>query len=271
MNKVIFITGASKGFGKVWAKAALSNGYKVAATARNLNDLEDLKSEFGNNVLTLKLDVNDRAACFEAVNVAHTHFGTLDVLISNAGYGHFGFLEEISEADARNQIETNVFGSLWVIQAVLPIMRQQNSGHILQVSSIGGLTAFPSISIYNASKWAVEGLCESLSQEVAGMGIKVTLIEPGSYATEWGAASSKHSEPLDVYAGFRKAMQERAGTYDMGNPEATAEAILTVIEAQNPPLRLLLGANLVPLFEKVYADRLNSWKEWADVSTKAQK
>ncbi len=172
MTKTIFITGASKGFGRVWAEAALKRGDKVAGTARNLDDTKDLTEQYKDTFLGLKLDVNNRQQCFDTVDQANEHFGSIDVLISNAGFGHFGFVEELSEEDARNQIETNVFGSLWVIQAVLPIMRKQPSGHILQVSSIGGVAAFPTIGIYHASKWAVEGLCESLNQEVQGFGIK---------------------------------------------------------------------------------------------------
>jgi NADP-dependent 3-hydroxy acid dehydrogenase YdfG len=161
--KIWFITGTSRGFGRVWAEAALKGGDKVAATARNTDSLNDLADTYGDSFLPLSLDVDDRQACFDAVQKAHDTFGRIDVLISNAGYGQFGFFEELNEDEVRKQIETNLFGSIWVIQAVLPIMRGQGNGHIMQVSSIGGVTTFPIFSIYHASKWAVEGLCESLA------------------------------------------------------------------------------------------------------------
>lgn len=270
MAKTIFITGASKGFGRVWAEAALQRGDKVAGTARNLDDIKDLKEQYQDTFLGLTLDVNNREQCFDAINQANKYFGGIDVLISNAGYGHFGFVEEVTEEEARNQIETNVFGSLWIIQAVLPIMREQQSGHILQVSSVGGVAAFPTLGIYHASKWAVEGLCESLSQEVKGFGINVTLIEPGGYSTDWATASSSHSESIEVYNGLRKALRERMGKSESGDPKATGDAILKVIDAENPPLRVLLGKGLVELVGSIYQGRVNTWKEWRSVTEEAQ-
>ncbi|WP_344381150.1 SDR family NAD(P)-dependent oxidoreductase, partial [Mycolicibacterium diernhoferi] len=164
-EKIWFITGASRGFGREWAIAALERGDKVAATARDTATLDDLVAKYGDAVLALQLDVTDRAADFAAVEQAHTHFGRLDVVVNNAGYGQFGFIEELTEADARDQIETNVFGALWVTQAALPFLRAQRSGHILQVSSIGGISAFANVGIYNASKWALEGFSQSLAEE----------------------------------------------------------------------------------------------------------
>lgn len=270
MAKTIFITGASKGFGRVWAEAALKRGDKVAGTARNLDDIKDLSEQYKDTFLGLKLDVNNRQQCFDTVNQANEQFGGIDVLISNAGYGHFGFVEEISEEEARNQIETNVFGSLWVIQAVLPIMRKQQSGHILQVSSVGGVLAFPLIGIYHASKWAVEGLCDSLSQEVKGFGINVTLIEPSGFSTDWGTASAFHSEPMEEYEGVRKAVYEAFGQAESGDPKATGDAILKVIDAENPPLRILFGKGNVEFVESTYQQRVNTWKEWRSVTEEAQ-
>ena len=156
MSKTIFITGASRGFGKLWAEAFLKRGDKVVATARNTASLNDLVAAYGNSILPLQLDVNNRADSFAAVAKAKEHFGSIDVLINNAGYGLFGSIEETSEADARQQIETNVFGLLWITQAALPIMREQGHGHIIQVSSVLGITTLPLLGIYNASKWAVE-------------------------------------------------------------------------------------------------------------------
>src|SRR3954464_9661555 len=197
-----FITGSSRGFGREWAIAALERGDSVAATARDTGSLDDLVERFGDRILPLKLDVTDRAAVFDAVETAHQRFGRLDVVVNNAGYGQFGMIEEISEAEARAQFETNVFGALWVTQAALPFLRE-NGGHVLQVSSIGGISAFPNIGIYNASKWALEALSQSLAAEVADFGIKVTLIEPGGYSTDWGGASAKHAAENPAYDEFR--------------------------------------------------------------------
>ena len=176
-EKVWFITGASRGFGREWAIAALDRGDKVAATARDTATLADLAGKYGDALLPIRLDVTDREADFAAVKQAHDKFGRLDIVVNNAGYGQFGFIEELSEADARDQIETNVFGALWVTQAALPYLRAQGSGHIIQVSSIGGITAFPLVGMYHASKWALEGFSQSLASEVAPFGVHVTLTD----------------------------------------------------------------------------------------------
>ncbi len=269
-NKVWLITGTSKGFGKIWAEAALQRGDKVVATARNIDSLADLVTKYGDAVLPISLDVDSRDACFKVAQQAKAHFGKIDILISNAGFGHFGCIEEISETEARAQFETNVFGSLWIIQAVLPIMREQQSGHIMQVSSIGGVTTFPTLGIYHASKWAVEGLCDSLAQEVAGFGIKVTLIEPSGYATEWGTASAKQSTSIEAYNGIKTALYQAFSGAPQGNPEHTANAILTLADTENPPLRLFLGAMPLYVIEPVYTKRLADWKAWQSIAEQAQ-
>lgn len=269
-QKVWLITGTSKGFGRVWAAAALRRGDKVAATARHTDTLKELVDEFGNNVLPLQLDVNDRTACFNAVKKANDHFGRIDILVSNAGYGHFGTIEELSEQDIRGQLETNLFGSLWMIQAVLPIMRRQKSGHIMQVSSIGGVATFPGIGAYHMSKWGVEAMCDALSQEVASFGIKVTLIEPGGFETDWAGPSSKHSEPIGAYDFLREQRKASMGKVRRGDPEATSDAILQVVDAENPPLRLFLGNTPLKTIEPIYQKRLEEWRAWKEVSEKAQ-
>jgi NAD(P)-dependent dehydrogenase (short-subunit alcohol dehydrogenase family) len=205
MSKIWFITGSSRGFGREWATAALDRGDRVAATARDASTLDDLVARYGDAILPLTLDVTDRDAVFRTVAQAHDHFGRLDVVVNNAGYGQFGFIEEISEKEARDQFDTNVFGALWVVQAVLPFLRDQGSGHLLQVSSIGGVTAYPNIGIYNASKWALEAISQSLSQEVASLGIKVTLLEPALYSTDWGGPSAKHAAAIGAYDEIKKA------------------------------------------------------------------
>jgi NAD(P)-dependent dehydrogenase (short-subunit alcohol dehydrogenase family) len=219
-------------------------------------------------VLPLQLDVRDKAAVDAAVRAAAGHFGRLDVVVNNAGYGQFGAVEEGSEQEWRDQFDTNVFGAVWVTQAAVPIMREQASGHILQVSSIGGVAAFPNTGIYHASKWALEGLSESLAQEVAPFGIKVTLIEPGGYATDWYGSSARHSQHLPAYDAMRA--MPRAAAAKRGDPKATGPAILEVVDAEEPPLRLLLGQFPTKLVKKLYAERLATWAEWEHVSQQAQ-
>jgi NAD(P)-dependent dehydrogenase (short-subunit alcohol dehydrogenase family) len=267
--KTWFITGTSRGFGREWTTAALKRGDKVAATARDTDTLKDLVAGFGDSILPLQLDVTDHDADFAAVKQAHDHFGRLDVIVNNAGYGHFGAIEEVTEAEARAQMETNFFGALWVTQAALPYLREQRSGHILQVSSIGGVVAFGGIGLYHGSKWGLEGFSEALSQEVAPYGIKVTIIEPGGFTTDWGGSSSKHSKPMDAYEPARQARSERWGTVKRGDPTASSAAILKVVDAPNPPLRLLLGEFATQIVPQVYDARLKTWTEWKDVSIAA--
>lgn len=270
MSKTVFITGASRGFGKLWAEAFLKRGDKVVATARNLDTLADLVAEYGNNILPIKLDVNNRADSFAAVAKAKEYFGSIDVVINNAGYGLFGTIEETTEEAARQQIETNVFGLLWVTQAALPIMREQGHGHIIQVSSVLGITTLPLLGVYNASKWAVEGISESLSQEVKQFGINVSLVEPNGFATDWAGASAAQSEPISVYDNLRQSFAESSNEEGFfGNPAATSEAVLKLVDAENPPLRLFLGKHALPWAKQVYADRIAEWDAWNDVAVAA--
>jgi NAD(P)-dependent dehydrogenase (short-subunit alcohol dehydrogenase family) len=270
--KTWFITGTSRGFGREWAIAALERGDKVAATARNTDSLDDLVAKYGDAILPIKLDVTDRAAAFAAVAQAHERFGRLDVIVNNAGYGHFGMIEEITEAELRAQLETNLLGAFWVTQAALPFLREQGSGHILQVSSIGGISAFMSTGAYHASKWALEGFSQSLSQEVASFGIKVTLIEPAGYSTDWSGSSAVRSEQLAVYDEAREeAARTRAQRFtEPGNPVATREAILTLVDSENPPLRLFLGESPLRIAVADYGSRLASWGQWQQVAESAQ-
>lgn len=271
MSKTIFITGASRGFGKLWAEAFLKRGDKVAATARNIAALDDLVSTYGDNILPVQLDVNNRQDVISAVNQVATHFGGIDILINNAGYGLFGTVEETTEQQARDQMETNFFGLLWVTQAVLPIMRQQKSGHIIQVSSFLGLTTLPMLGLYNASKFAVEGLSETIASEVAHLGIKFTLIEPNGFATEWaGASAIQTTDSIEDYAPVRAAFAasgENPATW--GKPEATLEAILNVVNSENPPQRLLLGKIAYNVVNQVYKNRLEEIEAWKEVSIAA--
>jgi NAD(P)-dependent dehydrogenase (short-subunit alcohol dehydrogenase family) len=271
-NKKWFITGTSRGFGREWTAAALRRGDRVAATARDPGTLDDLAREHGDALLPIALDVTDREAAFAAVRRAHEHFGRLDVVVNNAGYGQFGMVEELSEQDARDQIETNVFGALWVTQAALPFLREQRSGHIVQVSSIGGISAFIGIGMYHASKWALEGMSQSLAQEVRDFGIHVTLIEPGGFSTDWGGASARHAEPLDAYREMHEASRRRraAGAGSAGDPTASAEALMRVVDAEEPPLRCFFGRAPLGIAEQDYERRLATWREWQPVAELAQ-
>ena len=271
MSKTILITGASRGFGKLWAEAFLDRGNNVVVTSRTLSGLNDLKNKYGNAVLALELDITNRAACFEVVAKANSHFGSIDVVINNAGTGVFGAVEEIDEKASRDIIDVNFFGTLWMTQAVLPFMRVQGSGHIMQISSAVGIYSFPTLGLYSASKFAVEGLTEALYREVKGLGIKVTLVEPNGYATDFGA-SSVQSNPIPAYDNIKAetyAHPDFSAADAYGDPQATTEAILKLEDAPNPPLRLILGKKALPLTKQFYAERLATWESWNEVSVKA--
>ena len=269
MSKTIFITGASRGFGRLWAEAFLERGDKVAATARNIETLKDLTDKYGDAILPIQLNVDNRQEAFDAVNIAASHFGRLDVVINNAGYGLFGTIEETSEQEARQQIETNVFGLLWITQAALPIMRKQGHGHIIQLSSALGIFTLPVLGVYNASKFAVEGLSETLAQEVKGFGINVTLVEPNGFATDWAGSSAAQSQKLEAYDGVRNAFNEGLTDDAFGVPEATVPAILKLVDLENPPLRYFLGKVALPVAKQVYQQRLDEWEQYADVAVAA--
>jgi NAD(P)-dependent dehydrogenase (short-subunit alcohol dehydrogenase family) len=265
MAKTWFLTGTSSGFGRLWAEAALERGDRVVATARRVAALDDLAERFPETVLPLALDVTDREGVFAAVDHAVHRFGRIDVVVNNAGYGHFGMVEEVTEREWRQQLETNFFGALWVTQAALPVLRRQGGGHLLQVTSEGGVRAFPGIGAYHASKWALEGLSESLAQEVAAFGIHVTCVEPGPYATDWLDRGSRHSAELLDYAPVRAAT---APEFTVGDPAATKAAILRLADAEHPPRRLILGRSF-PAVEAIYQERLQTWRDWQQVSLDA--
>lgn len=269
MSKTIFITGASRGFGKIWAEAFLKRGDKVVATARDLSTLDGLVKKYGPSILPIQLDVKDRAAGFAAVKKAKEHFGGIDVVINNAGYGLFGAIEETSEQEAREQMETNVFGLLWITQAVLPIMREQGHGHIIQLSSVLGVVTLPVLGLYNASKFAVEGLSETLATEVKCFGINVTLIEPNGFSTDWGGASAIQTTPLAAYDKVKADFQAGLTGDIWGDPTATSAAVLKLVDSPNPPLRLFLGKMAFPWVKQVYEGRMAQWEEWNEVATAA--
>ena len=269
--KVWFITGSSRGFGRIWTEAALQRGDKVAATARNVNSIADFKEKYGDNVLTLPLDVTQPAQAESSVKAAQSHFGRLDIVINNAGYSLVATVEEAKPDEIRALYETNVLGPVSVIQAVLPIMREQGYGHILGTSSNLGHFVIPLIGYYCSSKWAFEAIHESLATEVKPFGINVTIIEPNAYATEFGTQESlKFSENMPQYDTLRESVWETLRQYDRGNPDATASAILAVVDAPQPPLRLFLGRHNLEGIRQTYNERIKVWEEWQDVAAAAQ-
>lgn len=268
MKKTWFITGASRGFGRIWAEAALGRGDKVTATARRLEDVVDLEERFGDAVLPLALDVTNSEQVSQVIQQAYTHSGRLDVLVNNAGTSLFAAAEEASDEQIRYLFDANYLGMVRVLRAALPLLRKQRSGHILGVSSGLGITALPLIGFYCATKWAVEALHESLAQEVKLFGIKVTLVEPGAYATDFGK-SGQIADSLEPYTEFRKQFLTRLANLERGDPEATAEAVLKLVDANDPPLRLGLGTSILPRARDAYAERLATWEAWEDVSNAA--
>jgi NAD(P)-dependent dehydrogenase (short-subunit alcohol dehydrogenase family) len=271
-NRIWFITGASRGFGRSFAEAALAAGDRVAATARDTSSLDDLVARYGDALEPIELDVTDRAAAFAAVRQAHDRLGGLDVVVNNAGYGVSGAIEELTEEQARRQIEVNLFGALWVTQAALPILREQGSGWIVQVSSIGGLAAFPLTGIYHASKWALEGFSESLRQEVEPFGIRVLMVEPSGFRTDWAGSSMDRAEPIDAYQGVEAIRERRASQQEQnngsqpGNPDLAARALLDTLDRDDAPFRLLLGNVAYDVAVDRYDSRLQEFRAGEQVA-----
>lgn len=271
-DRVWLITGASRGFGRSFAQAALAAGARVAATARDTSSLDDLAAEHGDAILPVRLDVTDHDAAYAAVGRAHDRFGHLDVVVNNAGYGVSGAIEELTEEQARRQIEVNLFGALWVTQAALPILRAQRSGWIVQVSSIGGLAAFPLTGIYHASKWALEGFSESLRQEVEPFGIKVLMVEPSGFRTDWAGSSMDRATPIDAYQAIealaerRSSQQQENNGSQPGNPDLAAKALLDTLDRDDPPFRLLLGNIAYTVAIDRYQSRLEEFRAGEQVA-----
>ena len=274
VSKTWFVTGSSRGLGRSFVEAALSRGDRVAASARNTGSLDELVAAYGDAVLPLELDVTDKVAVFESVKRAKEHFGRLDVIVNNAGYAQIGAIEELTEQQLRDQFETNVFGAVWVIQAALPYLREQGAGHIIQMSSVAGLIAMPLGGAYHASKWALEALNDTLAQEVADFGIKVTVVEPAGFATRSGKnpdplANGHMAETNPVYDGLRQRLAGLVAKQPAGDPAAAAQALLKIVDSDNPPLRVLFGHGFYQMLQQVYADRLKTWADWQDLSAEA--
>lgn len=271
MTKTLFITGVSTGLGRALAEAALADGHRVVGTLRN----EAARAEFdrltpGRSFGRI-LDVTDTAAIKPLIDAVEHEVGAIDVLVNNAGYGHEGILEETPLDDVRRQFEVNLFGVIAVIQAVLPHMRRRRSGHIINITSMGGYITFPGIGIYNASKFALEGLSDSLAKEVKDLGIAVTAVAPGAFRTDWAGRSMVRVERSiadydAVFAPLRQRRRDFSGRQP-GDPAKAARAILTVIASENPPVHLLLGPDAVKNVGDKLAALQAEFKAWEQVST----
>ncbi|MBL7252926.1 SDR family oxidoreductase [Paractinoplanes lichenicola] len=261
-----FITGASRGLGRAFAEAALERGDRVAAAARNITTNE----RHHDRLLPLTLDVTDRAAVHSAVDRAAEHFGGLDIVVNNAGTMSMGMVEEFTEEQARAQFEVNFFGALWVSQAALPHLRARGAGHIVQVSSIAALGGFPSTGLYSASKFALEGMSEALALEAATFGVKVSIVQPGGYWTDLYRDMTS-TTPSDDYAGLRAELERQwaEGSVD-SEPRLAAEALLKLVDSDEPPLRLLLGSMVYDVAFDLTQRRLDTWAGWEKVSRAAE-
>jgi NAD(P)-dependent dehydrogenase (short-subunit alcohol dehydrogenase family) len=274
MGKVWLITGCSTGFGRELAKYVISKGYNAAVAARNTDDVKDIIAGNEANAIAVKLDVTKPEQVKAAVQTVTEKFGRIDVLVNNAGIGYFAAVEESEDDAVRNMFEINVFGLAKMIQETLPVMRAQKSGHIVNIASIGGLVGFPGIGFYNATKFAVDGLSESLSKETAPLGIKVTIVAPSGFRTDWAGRSANNSaiviEDYKTTAGANKDAIRGYSGNQPGDPVRAAQAIVKAVEAEKPPLRLLLGAGALKgarmKLEQLKHD-IDTWEEttvWAD-------
>jgi len=269
MSKVWLITGSSRGLGRALANAVLEAGDKLVATARDPAQLADLVDAYGSRVLALALDVTDEVAAGAAVKTAVNTFGRLDVLVNNAGYGNVAPIEDTSLAEFRAQIETNLFGTIIMTKAAIPVMRGQGAGHIIQFSSVGGRIGPVGRAPYAAAKWGVEGFSEVLSKEVGPLGIKVTVIEPGGFRTDFAGSSTAIYEGRPEYAETVGAMAEYQRNYNgrqPGDPARAAAAVLHIASLDTPPLRLLLGSDAAAAVEKADAARMEADRAWRVVS-----
>jgi NAD(P)-dependent dehydrogenase (short-subunit alcohol dehydrogenase family) len=269
MSNVWFITGSSRGLGRNLTAAVLAAGQRVAATARRPEQLADLVAQYGSRILPLALDVTDTTQIGSAVAAAIAHFGRLDVVVNNAGFGITGAVEGYTDEQVRSQLETNLYAPIAVTRAVLPHLRRQRSGHILQISSMGGRVGNPGAAIYQAAKFGLGGFSEALAKEVAPLGIRVTCVEPGGFLTDWATSSMTYAPEVPGYettVGPRIAMLQ-GGTFEpMGDPDKAAQVMLALVENSAPPLRLLLGSEAVAITEHAENARRAELEKWRSVS-----
>jgi NAD(P)-dependent dehydrogenase (short-subunit alcohol dehydrogenase family) len=269
MSKVWFITGSSRGLGRALTEAVLEAGHQAVATARRPEQLVDLTEAHGDRLRAVKLDVTLPAEAERAVAAVTETFGRIDVLVNNAGYGFVGAFEEMTADEFRGQIDTNFWGVVNVTRAALPHLRKQGSGHIIQITSAGGRIAIPGLSGYHAAKFAVEGFSESLASEIKPLGLKVTIVEPGGFRTDWAGASMAYAKPIEAYAStvhvFRDYVQANDGL-QAGDPRKAAAAILLIAAMSQPPLRLVLGSDALTLLGHAYKDSAQELERWAHLS-----
>ncbi|WP_010188575.1 oxidoreductase [Sphingomonas sp. PAMC 26605] len=269
MSKVWLITGSSRGLGKALAEAVLANGDRLVATARSAGSLAGLAQRYQANVLPFTLDVTSIAGADSAIKAAIETFGRLDVVANVAGFGNIGSVEDTSAEEIRAQIETNLFGVINVTKSAIPVMRRQGSGHFIQFSSVGGRIGSTGRAAYSAAKWGVEGFSEALSKEIAPLGIKVTIVEPGGFRTDFAGSSTSINESGQDYASTVGAAARFQREYDgmqPGDPARAAQAILEVARLDAPPLRLLLGSDAVSIVEKADLAKMESDRLWRSLS-----
>lgn len=268
MEKVWFITGSSRGLGRSLAREILQKGGQVVATARNIKDIQDLKNDYGDMVLLLSLDVTDFTAIKMAVKQAVEHFGRIDVLVNNAGFGIIGAAEAFTDEQVRSQLETNLYAPIELSRAVIPYMRGQGSGHILQISSIGGRVASTGISIYQAAKFGLSGFTEALNKEVATLGITVIAIEPGGIKTDWSGQSMTYADSPEDYVdiGQRTSFFKNGSFVPMGDPDKMARVMVDLVEHPAPPVHLVLGSDAVGILQNGTTIREKELKQWLNVS-----
>ena len=270
MSQVFLLTGSSRGLGRQIAEATLAAGHRLVATARNPRSLAGLAGRYGEQILPLALDVTDAAAAEAAVAQGLAAFGRIDVVVNNAGYANLVAVEDITLADFREQIDTNLLGVVNVTKAALPVLRRQGGGHIIQVSSIGGRLATPGLSAYQAAKWAVGGFSEVLAKEVAPLGIKVTILEPGGMQTDWAGSSMRVppvSEPYQATVGAMARMHHDGDSPPvLGDPAKVAQVVLKIAGMDQPPLRLILGSEAYAYAAAAARDRAAADAAWHDLS-----
>ncbi|QOY88343.1 oxidoreductase [Paludibaculum fermentans] len=267
-SKVWLITGSSRGLGRAFTEAVLAAGHRLVATARDPQQLAELVQQYGTNVRAVALDVTHSVMARSAVQTAVDEFGRLDVVVNNAGYGNVGAVEDVAEEDFRAQLETNFFGVVNVSRAALPQMRRQRSGHIVQISSIGGRSSSPGLAAYQSAKWAVGGFSEVLAKEVAPLGIKVTIVEPGGFRTDWAGSSMKVDAVREEYQPSVGQYAEFIRHYDgqqMGDPRKAAQVLLQLVELEEPPLRLLLGSDAQHLAAAIASSRAAEDEKWKEL------
>lgn len=269
MGKIWFITGSSRGLGRSLTEAVLATGAKVAATARNPRQLDDLKQKYGAQILPLQLDVTDNAQIKNAVEETVKAFGAIDVLVNNAGFGITGAAEAFTEEQVRSQLETNLYAPIAITRAVLPVMRQQRSGYILQISSIGGRIGNPGLSIYQAAKFGLGGFTEVLAKELKPLGIHVTSIEPGGFRTDWAGDSMTYAPEVEGYeqtVGFAVNFLKGKNFKPIGDPAKAAKVMIELVENPDPPVHLVLGSEAAALLERADAARKAEFEKWLSVS-----